>query len=181
MAIALARKEAADLVIATDPDCDRMGVAVRNAAGEMELLTGNQIGSLMACVSREEADRAGRDHAGKRRALRDHQDVRHDRSAKGDRRQSTACAASRRSPASNTSAKSSANTRARCPRRSAKSYRTLPESARPATRGSNTRAFTSAAARKATATARRISSATRMATARWSCLRKSPRMRSRAA
>lgn len=46
--IELANKEGADLVIATDPDCDRMGVAVRNAAGEMELLTGNQIGSLMA-------------------------------------------------------------------------------------------------------------------------------------
>lgn len=46
--IALAKAEGADLVIATDPDCDRMGVAVRNAAGEMELLTGNQIGSLMA-------------------------------------------------------------------------------------------------------------------------------------
>jgi phosphoglucomutase len=44
----LARKTNADLVIATDPDCDRMGVAVRNAAGELELLTGNQIGSLMA-------------------------------------------------------------------------------------------------------------------------------------
>lgn len=48
MAIDLARKEGADLVIATDPDCDRMGVAVRNRRGEMELVTGNQIGSLMA-------------------------------------------------------------------------------------------------------------------------------------
>ena len=48
MAIAQAQSEKADLVIATDPDCDRMGVAVRNAAGAMELLTGNQIGSLMA-------------------------------------------------------------------------------------------------------------------------------------
>jgi len=37
----------ADLVLATDPDDDRMGVAVRNAQGEMELLTGNQIGSLL--------------------------------------------------------------------------------------------------------------------------------------
>ncbi len=44
----LARKTGADLVIATDPDNDRMGVAVRNGAGELELLTGNQIGSLMA-------------------------------------------------------------------------------------------------------------------------------------
>lgn len=48
MAIAKARETGADLVIATDPDCDRMGVAVRNRAGEMELLTGNEIGSLMA-------------------------------------------------------------------------------------------------------------------------------------
>ncbi|WP_411844774.1 phospho-sugar mutase [Roseibacillus persicicus] len=48
MAMDLAEKEGADAVIGTDPDCDRMGVAVRNAAGEMELLTGNQIGSLMA-------------------------------------------------------------------------------------------------------------------------------------
>ncbi len=48
MAIELAQKEGADLVIATDPDCDRMGVAARNSAGEMELFTGNQIGSLMA-------------------------------------------------------------------------------------------------------------------------------------
>jgi phosphoglucomutase len=35
-------------VLATDPDCDRMGVAVRNRAGKMELLTGNQIGALLA-------------------------------------------------------------------------------------------------------------------------------------
>ena len=48
MAVALADKEDADLVIATDPDCDRMGVAARNAAGGMQLFTGNQIGSLMA-------------------------------------------------------------------------------------------------------------------------------------
>jgi phosphoglucomutase len=48
MAIALAEKERADLVIATDPDCDRMGVAVRNDSGTLELLTGNQIGSLIA-------------------------------------------------------------------------------------------------------------------------------------
>ena len=48
MAIELAQKEDADLVIATDPDCDRMGVAVRGKDGEMKLLTGNQIGSLLA-------------------------------------------------------------------------------------------------------------------------------------
>lgn len=48
MAIELAEKEHAEIVIGTDPDCDRMGVAVRNDAGKMQLLTGNQIGSLMA-------------------------------------------------------------------------------------------------------------------------------------
>jgi phosphoglucomutase len=42
-----AEKTGADLVVATDPDCDRMGVAVRDADGNMKLLTGNQIGSLM--------------------------------------------------------------------------------------------------------------------------------------
>jgi phosphoglucomutase len=48
MAIKLADKNGADLVMATDPDDDRMGVAVRNRAGKMELLTGNQIGSMLA-------------------------------------------------------------------------------------------------------------------------------------
>jgi phosphoglucomutase len=48
LAIQLAKKSGADLVIATDPDCDRMGVAFRDRAGEMQLLTGNQIGSLLA-------------------------------------------------------------------------------------------------------------------------------------
>ena len=43
-----AKREGADLVVATDPDADRMGVAVRNGKGEYELITGNQIGSLLA-------------------------------------------------------------------------------------------------------------------------------------
>ena len=47
MGIELARKKNADLVMATDPDCDRLGVAVRSATGEMKLLSGNQIGSLL--------------------------------------------------------------------------------------------------------------------------------------
>src|SRR5881296_3206219 len=47
MAINLAQKEGADLVVATDPDCDRMGAAVRGKDGTMELLTGNQIGSIL--------------------------------------------------------------------------------------------------------------------------------------
>lgn len=45
--IELARKEGADLVIATDPDCDRVGLAVKTKEGEYELLTGNQIGALL--------------------------------------------------------------------------------------------------------------------------------------
>src|SRR6201987_5388215 len=48
MAINLAERENADIVAATDPDCDRMGVAVRTKNGKMKLLTGNQIGSLLA-------------------------------------------------------------------------------------------------------------------------------------
>lgn len=47
LGVALAQKEKADLVAATDPDCDRLGVAVRTASGEMKLLTGNQIGSVL--------------------------------------------------------------------------------------------------------------------------------------
>lgn len=55
MAIAQADREQADLVIATDPDSDRMGIAVRDAStGKMVLLTGNQTGCLLAwyrCMS----------------------------------------------------------------------------------------------------------------------------------
>jgi phosphoglucomutase len=47
-AVALAEQNGADVVVATDPDADRMGCAVRNRAGKMELLTGNQIGALLA-------------------------------------------------------------------------------------------------------------------------------------
>lgn len=48
MAIDLAMESGAEIVIGTDPDADRMGVAVRDRDGKMVLLTGNQIGSLMA-------------------------------------------------------------------------------------------------------------------------------------
>ena len=48
MALDKAEFVGADLVIATDPDADRMGVAVRDGEGRMKLLSGNQIGSLMA-------------------------------------------------------------------------------------------------------------------------------------
>ena len=42
MAIDLAKKENADIVIGTDPDCDRLGIAVKNSTGEYTLLNGNQ-------------------------------------------------------------------------------------------------------------------------------------------
>ena len=45
--IALAKSEGADLVIATDPDCDRVGVAVKTTTGDYALLTGNQIGAML--------------------------------------------------------------------------------------------------------------------------------------
>ena len=54
LAIEQADASGADIVIATDPDADRMGVAVRGEDGKMHLLTGNQIGSLLAwyrCMS----------------------------------------------------------------------------------------------------------------------------------
>ena len=47
MAVKLADERQLDLVLATDPDCDRMGCAVRDRDGKMQLLTGNQIGSLL--------------------------------------------------------------------------------------------------------------------------------------
>lgn len=48
LALRKANEVGAELVIATDPDADRMGVAVRAQDGKMVLLNGNQIGSLLA-------------------------------------------------------------------------------------------------------------------------------------
>ncbi len=42
MAMELAKKVNADIVIGTDPDCDRLGIAVRNHNNELQLLNGNQ-------------------------------------------------------------------------------------------------------------------------------------------
>ncbi|MDE7134953.1 MAG: phospho-sugar mutase, partial [Rikenellaceae bacterium] len=47
LAIERAEKIGADLVIATDPDADRIGIAVRDNHGQMVLLNGNQTGSLL--------------------------------------------------------------------------------------------------------------------------------------
>lgn len=48
MAMQQADAEGADLVLATDPDADRLGAAARDGSGKLALLTGNQLGSLMA-------------------------------------------------------------------------------------------------------------------------------------
>ncbi|MBO5926226.1 MAG: phospho-sugar mutase [Clostridia bacterium] len=45
--IALADKISADVVLGTDPDCDRLGVAIRNNEGKFVNLTGNQVGVLL--------------------------------------------------------------------------------------------------------------------------------------
>lgn len=47
LAIALSEREGADCVIGTDPDCDRVGVAVRDDSGQYALLSGNQIGCIL--------------------------------------------------------------------------------------------------------------------------------------
>ncbi len=47
LAVEKAKREGADLVIATDPDCDRIGIASRTGNGDFVLLTGNQTGAVM--------------------------------------------------------------------------------------------------------------------------------------
>ena len=57
MAVELAEKEKADVVMATDPDADRFGIAVPDANGKYVLITGNQMGALLTdyiIVSRKE-------------------------------------------------------------------------------------------------------------------------------
>ena len=46
-ALALAAEKDADIAITTDPDCDRLGVAVRRGKGDYVLLTGNQSGAVL--------------------------------------------------------------------------------------------------------------------------------------
>ncbi len=60
MALALADKTNADIVIGTDPDCDRLGVAVRNNEGQMTLLNGNQSMILMTAFLLEQWKKAGK-------------------------------------------------------------------------------------------------------------------------
>ncbi|KDN53671.1 phospho-sugar mutase [Flavobacterium seoulense] len=60
LALALADKTNADIVIGTDPDCDRLGIAVRNNEGEMTLLNGNQTMILMTAFLLEKWKKAGK-------------------------------------------------------------------------------------------------------------------------
>lgn len=47
LGIEYAKKCSADMLLATDPDCDRVGIALKNQAGGYELLSGNQVGLLL--------------------------------------------------------------------------------------------------------------------------------------
>ena len=47
MAVKVADREGADLVLATDPDADRLGIAVRDNEGKMVLFNGNQTGAML--------------------------------------------------------------------------------------------------------------------------------------
>ena len=60
MALDLANKINADIVFGTDPDSDRLGVAVRNNIGEMQLLNGNQTMVVMTHYLLEQWQKAGK-------------------------------------------------------------------------------------------------------------------------
>lgn len=47
IAIKMAKENDVDLIIGTDPDCDRVGIVVRDANGEYQTFTGNQTGALL--------------------------------------------------------------------------------------------------------------------------------------
>lgn len=60
MALERAEEKGADLVLATDPDSDRVGAAVRDSGGGFRLLNGNELASLLVqYVLRTKADRGG--------------------------------------------------------------------------------------------------------------------------
>ncbi|TKB97950.1 phospho-sugar mutase [Pedobacter cryophilus] len=60
LALKKARETDADLVLATDPDADRVGIAVKNHKGEFELLNGNQTGSLLVNYMLEAWEKEGK-------------------------------------------------------------------------------------------------------------------------
>src|SRR5699024_2334852 len=47
LAMELADREGADCIFGTDPDCDRVGIAVKDGQGRYYLMTGNQIGCVL--------------------------------------------------------------------------------------------------------------------------------------
>lgn len=60
MAMDLAKITNADIVIGTDPDGDRLGIAVRNLDGEMQLLNGNQCNTILTYYILDQWKKAGR-------------------------------------------------------------------------------------------------------------------------
>lgn len=60
LALKKAKETNADLVLATDPDADRVGIAVKNNDGEFELLNGNQTGSLLVNYMLEAWEKEGK-------------------------------------------------------------------------------------------------------------------------
>ena len=60
MAMDLARITNGDIVIGTDPDGDRLGIAVRNLDGEMQLLNGNQCNTILTYYILDQWQKAGR-------------------------------------------------------------------------------------------------------------------------
>ena len=60
MALDLAKKTDADLIMATDPDADRVGIAVKNNEGEFALLNGNQAACLLINYVLEAWEKAGK-------------------------------------------------------------------------------------------------------------------------
>jgi len=60
LALKKAKETDADLVLATDPDADRVGIAVKNHKGEFELLNGNQTGSLLINYMLEAWEKEGK-------------------------------------------------------------------------------------------------------------------------
>jgi phosphoglucomutase len=60
MAIEIAEQTNADIVIGTDPDCDRLGIAVRNSQGTMEIINGNQAMAIKTYFLLEKWKKAGK-------------------------------------------------------------------------------------------------------------------------
>ena len=56
----MGRKHQADIIIGTDPDCDRVGVVVRGSDGEYIFLTGNQTGALLVNYILEALQKQGK-------------------------------------------------------------------------------------------------------------------------